>query len=472
MKKLSVLLWPIAFLVTAAALFYAWTNWAGARELRAAIGQLEKKKESIRFDDFVPPPVPDDQNVAAAPIFRELFAAENQNASRLGKLDVPWKGSVREVAGESRIKKIAKEIDPSFSGDEASAARVVMDSLSRSDLVLAELSQALRCPQISWPLDYSKGFGMRIPHIGPMIKASKMLQARALAELAAGTPQKAFEDANTLLAMAKVSDSPNLTICELVRLSVLSMAFDVINDGLSRSSWSDSNLAAFSGSLSQKNLARQMADAFRVERAMAQQWDWSDLKLISILPAITDEKATWKDRIAGIVWRIRPAGWVKRDRALHLLIMQRMIEALGDGGSISPAEFRDIGSLTKNVSHWGRLTTPLTYISFPALNGLVPKVAFTQTLLECTRAAVAVERYRLANDRLPARLADLVPAFLTDVPKDPLAGAPLLYKLSPEGSFVIYGVGWNQADDGGSVNSPQIDQHQKQADWGMSVSKR
>ena len=465
MKKSSALLLAAAFLVTAVALFYAWTNWSGARELRAAIAQLEKKKESIRIEDFVPPPVPDDQNVAAAPIFRELFASEKE--SRLGKLTQPWKGT--PVAGEKRLLQIAKQIDPAFSGDEASAARVILDSLSPSDLVLAELSEALRRPQVSWPLDYSKGFEMALPHINPMIKASKMLQARAQAELAAGAPQKAFEDANTLLALAEVSSSPHLVISELVRISILSIALEVLDDGLCRGAWSDSNLAAFSKSLAQKNLIVQMADALRWERAGAQQVDWSDLRILAILR--TGEKATWKEHIAGIVWRIRPAGWVNRDRALHLLLMQRMIEAAGDGGSISPAEFRGIASLVKNALLWGRLTMPLTYFSLPALDGVVPKAAFAQTLLECTRTAVAVERYRLANNRLPAHLADLVPAFLTVVPKDPLTGAPLLYKPSPEGSFVIYGTGWNQADDGGSVNSPKIPRPQEQADWGVSVSK-
>ena len=338
MKKSSALLLAGAFLVTAVALFYAWTNWSGARELRAAIEQLEKKKESIRIEDFVPPPVPDDQNVAAAPIFRELFVSEKD--SRLGKLIQPWKGTSSPVAGEKRLLQIAKQTDPSFSGDEASAARVVLDSLSPSDLVLAQLSEAVRRPQVSWPLEYSKGFEMTIPHVGPMIKATKMLQARALAELAAGAPQKAFEDANPLLAMAEVSASPHLLIGELVRISILSMALEVLDDGLCRGAWSDSNLAAFSGRLAQKNLAGQMADGLRIDRAVAQQWDWNDLKLLALLPKITGEKATWTELITGIVWRIRPAGWVNRDRALHLLLMQRMIEALGDGGSISPAEFR------------------------------------------------------------------------------------------------------------------------------------
>ena len=173
MKKLSVLLLPAAILVTAVALFYVWTNWAGARELRVALAQLEVKKESMRIEDFVPPPVPDDENVAAAPIFRELFVSEKD--SRLGKLALPWKSSLRLVAGENCLVKIAKEIDPAFSGDEAPAGRAVLESLASSDPVLAELREALRRPEVSWPLDYSKGFEMLLPHIGPMMKASRAM---------------------------------------------------------------------------------------------------------------------------------------------------------------------------------------------------------------------------------------------------------------------------------------------------------
>ena len=91
MKKPSLLLLFIAFLVMVAALFYAWANWSGAREFRAALAQLEKKKESVRMEDFIPPHVPDDQNVAAAPIFREYIASKDN--SSLGKLLASWNDS-------------------------------------------------------------------------------------------------------------------------------------------------------------------------------------------------------------------------------------------------------------------------------------------------------------------------------------------------------------------------------------------
>jgi hypothetical protein len=96
MKK--YLLFPIAFLVTAVALFYAWSDRSGARELKAALETARRKKESTRLEDFIPPSIPDELNVAEAPIFREFFVSGNE--SRLGKLAQPWKGSIRQGSGK------------------------------------------------------------------------------------------------------------------------------------------------------------------------------------------------------------------------------------------------------------------------------------------------------------------------------------------------------------------------------------
>jgi hypothetical protein len=61
----------------------------------------------------------------------------------------------------------------------------------------------------------------------------------------------------------------------------------------------------------------------------------------------------------------------------------------------------------------------------------------------------ALERHRLANGGYPKALADLVPRFLPTVPLDPMDGQPLRYRLNADGSFTLYGVGPNHADDGG-----------------------
>jgi len=68
--------------------------------------------------------------------------------------------------------------------------------------------------------------------------------------------------------------------------------------------------------------------------------------------------------------------------------------------------------------------------------------------LRTARAALAVERFRLANGRLPAELNQLTPRFLATLPRDPFDGEQLRYKLLPTG-YVLYSIGPDGRDDGG-----------------------
>ena len=72
------------------------------------------------------------------------------------------------------------------------------------------------------------------------------------------------------------------------------------------------------------------------------------------------------------------------------------------------------------------------------------------------RAEIAVRRYGLDHNRFPDRLADLVPVYLKAVPVDPLGlGKPLRYRPLDGGkSFVLYSLGPNLKDDGGTPGRP------------------
>jgi hypothetical protein len=74
-----------------------------------------------------------------------------------------------------------------------------------------------------------------------------------------------------------------------------------------------------------------------------------------------------------------------------------------------------------------------------------------RAILRCIVATLAVERYRLAHDHWPDSLGDLVPAQLRDVPTDPFDGKPLRY-LQLDGGVVIYSVGPDGQDDGGTID--------------------
>jgi hypothetical protein len=73
---------------------------------------------------------------------------------------------------------------------------------------------------------------------------------------------------------------------------------------------------------------------------------------------------------------------------------------------------------------------------------------FAQSAVDLATVACALERYRLANDEFPPTLAALVPQFAAKLPHDLITGEPLKYRRTETG-FVLYSVGFNQADDGG-----------------------
>ena len=78
-------------------------------------------------------------------------------------------------------------------------------------------------------------------------------------------------------------------------------------------------------------------------------------------------------------------------------------------------------------------------------------LGINDALLRTTAAALAAERFRIDNGRWPDSLDQLVPKYISAVPRDPFVDAPLKFKKIPEGLF-IYSVGYDGKDDGGKFD--------------------
>ena len=84
----------------------------------------------------------------------------------------------------------------------------------------------------------------------------------------------------------------------------------------------------------------------------------------------------------------------------------------------------------------------------PALSRVMDLDVRNVAHLNTARVGLAVQRYRLASGKLPETLAELVPAYLDAVPKDPFDGKEMRYKKLETG-FVVYSIGEDGSDDGG-----------------------
>jgi hypothetical protein len=88
----------------------------------------------------------------------------------------------------------------------------------------------------------------------------------------------------------------------------------------------------------------------------------------------------------------------------------------------------------------------------PALDKVSQACARSHAQMRCAIAAVAAERFRRDKGRWPESLAELVATgLLKTVPADPYDFQPLRLKRLPDG-LVIYSVGPDGKDDGGTLN--------------------
>src|SRR5262249_53722236 len=114
------------------------------------------------------------------------------------------------------------------------------------------------------------------------------------------------------------------------------------------------------------------------------------------------------------------------------------------------AEFR------KAEGGLGRYYSPYTLfaaIAEPNFSRAVGSLAFSQTRVDEAQIVCALERHHLARGSYPEKLTELVPQYIARLPHDIIGGQPLTYIRTTDGRFILYSVGWNEKDEGGSFNS-------------------
>lgn len=111
----------------------------------------------------------------------------------------------------------------------------------------------------------------------------------------------------------------------------------------------------------------------------------------------------------------------------------------------------------------------ITRMLVPAVNSIAMIDLRRIAQMDCAITALEVERYRLAEGRLPETLEALVPKFIEAVPIDPFDGKPLRYKRLEKG-YTIYSIGEDGEDNGG-VPKGKVQNNEKY-DWPFTVERK
>ncbi len=463
-KLLKVVLWLVGGLVALVVLFHAEEYLRGRYLWERHLRELAAQGDTLDIRKLVPPPIPDDQNMAAAPIFAELYATNRPDETRLGKVKLP---DVKAQAGGSWLGGQKLDLSPwraAFSNDNLLAA------LANYAPVLQEVEAAAQRPQARFNVRYEDGPGAFSPHIGSLLKLAKVYRIKTLVELAAGHADAALGDVRLTLRLAKaMEDEPSL-ISILVRASMIQLAIQPMWEGMAQHRWKREHLLLLQQDFANANLLKQMDLVLQGKRCGILWWQG---ELLSDLGACLGPVSLTHVNREPLAFLI-PKGWIYINCLnTDLSYQQYVLPALDSRAQrIHPDRLENETNIDIRINSSFIPYHYMEAVLLPECPRDIEKIAFAQTAVQQAATACALERYRLAHGRYPDTLAALVPQYLAAVPNDVMDGQPLRYRLEGADGFILYSIGWNMKDDGGQVawieptsanDNPRLDD--KAGDW-------
>lgn len=485
----QVALFAGACLATLIGLFYAVENWRGRRAWERFRKQWEAKGERFEAASFIPKPMPAEQNFAMTPFLAGLLDYEPDPVAgvrwrdtnvfaKTAVVSLPFRthrgrakpsfGSIArtefiDLSGWAEL--LRGDTNFLVPGPGTPPAQAVLAALSKLEPVLNELRTASRRPHAVFPVHYQENYRALLPHLARLKAITQVLCLRTAALLETAQPDLALADVELGLHLAEALRPEPLLISQLVRNAILQITLTSVWQGLAKGQWPPAHLEQLQKRFAATGVLAQYGLALRGERAFANDL----LEQMRRGQGLTPEQLgsphgqAAPPRALVMLFRLMPDGWLYQNQlVLNRLYQERglpLVDApnhrvvVTQGVLAEETSPFDRGDSTAEAPELAR-PTPFNFVArllAPALPPAARKFAHAQTMLDCAVVACAAERYRLANGVYPNQLGELTPRFLDRVPPDVIDGAPLKYRRTADGAFVLYSVGWNQQDDGGTT---------------------
>jgi hypothetical protein len=507
---LSRLLWQhgrqtlfgLACGLTLVALFYAEEDWRGAQAWRQLAEQWAAQGERFDMASVVPPPVPDDQNFAMTPLWVESMKATlgPRNAQKwFGDADwkngrtnfsdrlnleinrhddwgwkneptngswakaeltdlASWQAYYRGREGTSRHPAALTNEFPMAPQPQAPGTDVRL-ALSKYDGVIEELRADSQLPYARFPLDYTNEFpgAILLPHLAKLKAGAQVLGLRAVAELSSGGSEEALADVRLGLQLTDKIRTEPFIISHLVRLAMLQIMIQPVWEGLAKHQWTDAQLQGLENELAKLDFCADYRRSMGGEIAFADANTDYLRRHPEELPNTVrfDQDGNYQDPKLPGGWfaRMIPAGWFYQNEYHHGRTMMTYYFSAAEPGAgiFFPDRVRQGKTVLAAEFRAPTAFNVMERLALPSLGQVAMHFAHGQATVSLARTGVALERYRLAHGEYPAALDALAPQFIAQVPHDVIGGQPLKYRRSQSGQFVLYSVGWNETDEGGTL---------------------
>jgi hypothetical protein len=417
----------LALVLTAMALlvFLILADYLTERQLGNEIIKISRANEPLTFLDLQPSSSQGSTGEDAAAYYQEaLSSIPPGDPENLNKLNIFYRKSIISLPANQFPGEIYEK---------------VAQDLVKLQPVLEKFDKAGSLPLSRFDIGLEQGTQVCKTRLNSIQAAILLLSLRTLHLILQSEDDAAVNSAVTTLKLLRVLDSyPTMVLHTAKSLLVANICQD-INLLLEHAHPSEKALAKLQDALSQTIPANTLERMFFAERAY-------QLEIARNLLPDNIASRFLQDKVPPLPERLS----LPSSRWGRLRVRQASVRYLRDMAKLIAAAHRPWPQPLDATAPNMPLPTeiPARLLSTGAV--FTHLAAENLALVRSTTLAVAVERYRHQYGKLPASLSDLCPAYINSLPLDPFTGKELLLSQD-EQSYVVYSVGANRIDDGGST---------------------
>lgn len=312
---------------------------------------------------------------------------------------------------------------------------------------LAQAHEGVKLPLCRYPVDLTYGMEAELPHLAKLKDLARAAGLRAVSAASNRSQRDWPSDVRLILQLAITLDHEPTMLSQLVRLSLITTAVRTTERCLNSTTNNDPGcglIEAFAGVVVTNSIRIGLigeragsTPVFRISGAEAHRRD-------SL--AESESPKTKPPALAGsgnpLMW---VSGFFERDLSFYLSVMETNIAF---AALLPPASLVATNADERLIESAWRWRYIYSGMVLPAIARATVRDAKTLAHIRLVQTALAIECYRVHNQKLPANLIDLTPEFLSVVPVDPFTSEPLRYHKKDNG-FVIYSVDRDGLDNGG-----------------------
>jgi ABC-type Na+ efflux pump permease subunit len=444
---------PAALLIVVLS-YYGYQNWQSRRAWSAFQNQLKQRGQSLDVAVLSSVLVPDNQNFALTPAFKNWVNASSKDPATKRLFDKLQQFDTSASSGTAGIEWtrqtfaplnsdsawIAPKITLPKNASRAEFANAILEGLKPHDDTLRALSVAaqLPCFQASTNNGVSAVLNVNRSENVALERLHMLLQVRACALLATNRNAEAAEDMLAGLRLAGLARQMPDSLSSVRVQTLLAHSLQPLWEGMIKQRWTAPQLASFQEELDRFNLLADHTNAIRrVVLAQIEMWRAiPDNKQYSVHPG----KAMRGDYD---IKQLQPRAWWY-DNCIQLYQAGQNAIAKVDvaGARVRlDMDWSDIEGLSLDNGTDSLLQQYYWAGASPTV------VVFAQTAVNQAIIACALERHRLDHGQYPETLEQLIPDYLRAIPNDVVRGRPMIYENEDNGKFTLRSVGPNQTND-------------------------